>query len=291
MQQWIPVELIEIVLLSTLIFQLCMYFFPHQKQLLELTYMIGILWSLYSYIQSLLEVVHFIDTTLSPIWDAIVPIGLSAANLFMIVLFPLAPLLAFFFSLLSLQLIKSLIMPLFVMAFVAIVANRIDSSSSLTRFNELIRSVLVFLLFIFLSLFTFLLSVSGGLSYLLADQLKPSLANLLQNSIPIVGSLFTEGLSTVKGITSLSALAGGSVLGLTLFTVAVVPIIKIVCDAFLFRLLGAVLSFVGSDRVGGLFDDLGKLLFILAAWCLFFICIILMVALYIFLLFQLLWKV
>lgn len=271
---------------TTFSFQLISFLNPPNKKLYEFIFLLTVMWCIFNYFSALLLTIQTIRSILTPIWDALIPLTLTVANLFMFLLFPLAPLSAVIYSLFSLQVLEALLFPLFSLTFLVIFLNRIDSTASLTRLGELLRGVLVFLLFIFFSAFTFFLTVSGGLSWIALDQLKPSLVGVLQNSIPIVGSLFTEGLSTVKGIASLSALTGGTALGIFLISSAIIPLVKLLLDAFVFRLTGAVISALGSDRVGGLLDDLGKLLFIVSAWFLFLIAVLFLLAVYLFILFQ-----
>lgn len=145
-----------------------------------------------------------------------------------------------------------------------------------------------FLLVVFFSSFSFFLTISGGIGYFALEQVKPSLAAIIQNSIPVVGSLVTEGISTVKGIASLSAIAGGAIAGISVLSAAFVPFGKLLLDAFCFRLAGAFISALGSERGGAILDDVGKLIFIALAWFLFFISVIFFCSIYLFFFIQLL---
>lgn len=177
--------------------------------------------------------------------------------------------------------------PMFLFTAVITVLNRIDSESSFTRLTELARNALIFMLFVLFTLFTAVITASGGMSWLLMNQIKPSVLSIVQSSIPLVGSLFTEGLSTVKGLATLSSLSLGAAAAVTIVGAVGVPLGKLVLDAFLLRAGGALLVIVGNDRVGALLDDLGKLLFIVCAWFLFLATVLLILFLYFILLIQL----
>lgn len=239
------------------------------------------------YFSGILTTIQTIREVLNPLWSAIVPFLLVVSQLFVSVLFPLAPFAAVAYSLFSLQFLESIIYPLLLFTTSITLLNRLDSESSFTRLTELARNLLIFLLFLLFTLFTAIITASGGLSWLLMDQLKPSLVSVVQNSIPLVGSLFTEGLSTVKGLASLSALTLGTTASITIGGMVAIPLGKLLLDAFVLRASGAILVIIGSERVGALLDDLGKLLFIMCAWFLFMIAVILVLLLYCLVLFQL----
>lgn len=283
-----PLELIKQLFILTFTYQILCYLQPKQQKLYEFLYVLLLIWFIILYFEHLYTLIQFLQTTLFPLWEAFIPITLSIAHLFMLVIFPLAPILTVFYSLFSLQLIKSVVYPLFVFTLVIVFLNRVDSGASLTRFYELLRATLVFLLVVFFSSFSFFLTVSGGIGYLALEQVKPSLAAIIQNSIPVVGSLVTEGISTVKGIASLSAIAGGAIAAVSVLSAAFVPFSKLLIDAFCFRLAGAIISALGSERAGAILDDVGKLIFIALAWFLFFVSVIFFCTMYLFFFIQLL---
>ncbi|MFC4356166.1 hypothetical protein ACFO0S_13980 [Chryseomicrobium palamuruense] len=283
-----PLELIKQLFILTFTYQILCYLQPKQQKLYEFLYVLLLIWSIILYFEHLYTLIQFLQTTLFPLWEAFIPITLSIAHLFMLIVFPLAPILTVFYSLFSLQLIKSVVYPLFVVTLVIVFLNRVDSGASLTRFYELLRATLVFLLVVFFSSFSFFLTVSGGIGYFALEQVKPSLAAIIQNSIPVVGSLVTEGISTVKGIASLSAIAGGAIAAVSVLSAAFVPFSKLLIDAFCFRLAGAIISALGSERAGAILDDVGKLIFIALAWFLFFVSVIFFCTMYLFFFIQLL---
>jgi len=239
---------------------------PNAKKLSEFLYFLLVVYMMIRYFSGILTTIQTIREVLNPLWSAIVPFLLVVSQLFVSVLFPLAPFAAVAYSLFSLQFLESIIYPLLLFTTSITLLNRLDSESSFTRLTELARNLLIFLLFLLFTLFTAIITASGGLSWLLMDQLKPSLVSVVQNSIPLVGSLFTEGLSTVKGLASLSALTLGTTASITIGGMVAIPLGKLLLDAFVLRASGAILVIIGSERVGALLDDLGKLLFIMCAW-------------------------
>lgn len=283
-----PLEILKQLLILTCIYLMLTYLQPNRQKLYEFLYVIVVIWSIILYFRHIYSLLQFLQTTVFPLWEAFIPITLSIAHLFMVIIFPLAPILTVFYSVFSLQVIKSLVFPLFVFTLVIVFLNRVDSGASLTRFYELLRGTLVFLLVVFFSSFSFFLTVSGGIGYFALEQVKPSLAAIVQNSIPVVGSLVTEGISTVKGIASLSSIAGGAIAGISVLSASFVPFCKLAIDAFCFRLAGAVISALGSERAGAILDDVGKLIFIALAWFLFFVSVIFFCSIYLFFFIQLL---
>lgn len=282
-----PFTFVFQLLVVTFFFQLVLFLFPKLKDWFHVSYLASVCYLAGHYFWGILQAVEQIRAALNPLWNALVPMLLAVSQLFLSFVFPLAPLAAVAYSLFSLQLLESIIYPTICITAILTALNRIDSEASFTRLTELARNFLIFSLFLLFTLFGAVLSASGGMSFLLMNQIKPSVLAIIQNSIPLVGSLFTEGLSTVKGLTTLSALTLGTTAAITIGGAVGLPLLKLVLDAFLLRASGALLVILGTERVGAILDDYGKLLFILCAWFLFMMTVVLLLFFYCIVLIQL----
>ena len=157
------------------------------------------------------------------------------------------------------------LIPALVLALVFDVCTRIYPAISFTKAAELIRSSILSIMIASVVALTSILTFSGLAFIQLNDALKSPIKKLIEQNIPLIGSLIVEGLSFFQKTQSTVS----TFLGLSFLTIiwgaAFYPAIVLLLHALLFKLIGAIIEPFTNMRISGLFDDVGKTLFVLCA--------------------------
>ena len=99
----------------------------------------------------------------------------------------------------------------------------------------------------------------------LNDAVKSPIKKLIEQNIPLVGGLIVEGLSFFqKTQSTVSSFVGLSFLTIV-WSAAFYPAMVLLLHALLFKVMGAFVEPFSNMRISGLFDDVGKTLFVLCA--------------------------
>lgn len=157
------------------------------------------------------------------------------------------------------------LIPALALALVFDVCTRIYPLISFTKAAELIRSSILSIMIASVVALTSILTFSGLAFIQLNDALKSPIKKLIEQNIPLIGGLIVEGLSFFQKTQSTVS----TFLGLSFLTIiwgaAFYPAIVLLLHALLFKTIGAMIEPFTNMRMSGLFDDVGKTLFVLCA--------------------------
>ena len=158
-----------------------------------------------------------------------------------------------------------LLIPSLIMALIFDVSTKIFPAISFAKASDLIRSsVLSFIIAAIVGL-TSILTFSGAALIQLNDAVKSPIKKLIEQNIPLIGSLIVEGLSFFQKSQSIfSTFVGVSFLAVV-FSAAFAPAVILLGHALTFKLIGAVIEPFTNTRLSALFDDVGKTLFVACA--------------------------
>lgn len=158
-----------------------------------------------------------------------------------------------------------LLIPTLILALFLDVCTKIYPAISFSKAAELLRtSVLSMILAAVLTL-TSILTFSGVAFFQLNDAVKSPIKKLIEQNIPLIGSLIVEGLSFFqKTQSTVSTFVGLSFLTIV-WSAAFYPAIVLLLHALLFKVLGAMVEPFSNIRLSSLFDDVGKTLLVLCA--------------------------
>lgn len=157
------------------------------------------------------------------------------------------------------------LIPALALALVFDVCTKIYPLISFTKAAELIRSSILSVMIASVVALTSILTFSGLAFIQLNDVLKSPIKKLIEQNIPLIGSLIVEGLSFFQKTQSTVS----TFLGLSFLTIiwgaAFYPAVVLLLHALLFKTIGAIIEPLTNMRMSGLFDDVGKTLFVLCA--------------------------
>lgn len=163
-------------------------------------------------------------------------------------------------------LVKDIVLPLlFFTAILGIVSN-LSERFKVSNLADLLKSVAMGLMGIFSTVFLGVLAVQG-VAGAVGDSVTFRTAKFSVDAfVPVVGGMLSDALEAVVSssllIKNAVGIAGMAVIG----TVMVVPLLKIITLAFIYKLAGALIQPVGDGQMVGCLNGLGNnLLLIFAA--------------------------
>lgn len=157
------------------------------------------------------------------------------------------------------------IIPLLVVTVILDCCTRLLPAISFAKASDLIRQVVLSVMVTSVFTFSAALSFTGAAFFQLNESVTSPIKKLIEQNIPLIGSLVVEGFSLFqKSQSVVFSLTGFVFLG-TVWIVAFYPAMTLLIHALTFKLLGAVTEPLTNGRISGLFDDVGKTLFVLCA--------------------------
>lgn len=158
-----------------------------------------------------------------------------------------------------------LLIPTLIIAMLLDLSTKIFPAISFSKAADLLRTSVLSLIIASVVGLTSILTFSGAAFIQLNDAVKSPIKKLIEQNIPLVGGLVVEGLSFFqKSQTTVSTFVGITFLMLV-FGAAFYPAIVLLLHAILFKVIGAIVEPFTNARISGLFDDVGKTLFVLCA--------------------------
>ncbi|WP_313893819.1 stage III sporulation protein AE [Psychrobacillus sp.] len=245
---------------------LCLeWFIPKSKRLFNLLFIYIICFFCLEPAYRVLEMIQALTAQLVTLFLGMYPlltagIALSGGALLVTLWNPGVVLFASFTAFLA----EKILIPSIMAAFIFDLISRIHPATSFSRLSDLIRMTLVGTTSIILVIYSFFITVNGVITWSVGGAVSESFKRLIQNNIPFVGSLLTESISTMKSYSSSISVVTGNSLLISVLVLVSIPTIQTILIAFLYRLLGALLQPFLDSEVSGLFDDIGKSLFVLS---------------------------
>lgn len=245
---------------------LCLeWFIPKSKRLFNLLFIYIICFFCLEPAYRVLEMIQALTAQLVTLFLGMYPlltagIALSGGALLVTLWNPGVVLFASFTAFLA----EKILIPSIMAAFIFDLISRVHPATSFSRLSDLIRMTLVGTTSIILVIYSFFITVNGVITWSVGGAVSESFKRLIQNNIPFVGSLLTESISTMKSYSSSISVVTGNSLLISVLVLVSIPTIQTILIAFLYRLLGALLQPFLDSEVSGLFDDIGKSLFVLS---------------------------
>lgn len=160
---------------------------------------------------------------------------------------------------------NKLLIPSLIMALLLDVSSKIFPAISFSKASDLIRSSVLSFIIASIVALTSILTFSGAALIQINDAVKSPIKKLIEQNIPLIGGLIVEGLSFFQKSQSIvSTFVGVSFLAVV-FSAAFAPAVILLGHALTFKLIGAVIEPFTNARLSGLFDDVGKTLFVACA--------------------------
>ncbi|WP_017415708.1 stage III sporulation protein AE [Clostridium tunisiense] len=163
------------------------------------------------------------------------------------------------------NLYSTIIIPIICMSFVLEFVNNISDGYNIDKLTSLLRKCALWSQGIILTIFVGIITIRGITSSSLDLVTTKTAKYAVDSFIPVVGKTLSDAFATVASYTMLLK-SSVSVLGvLVLIGIVLVPIIKIVTMAFMYKLTAALLQPVSDKKVTAVIDSAGSSLILLGS--------------------------
>lgn len=160
---------------------------------------------------------------------------------------------------------EKFLIPLLTTALILDVVTRLLPEIPFKRLAELIRTTLLGVVSAIVATYSIFITVGGTMSWAMSGLTSEPMKELIQQNIPFIGSFMTDSIGTIGRYSSgVSVFVGGWLIS-GIWTVSLVPSLKTLATALLYRWMAAMIEPFADEEITGLLDDVGKTLFVLCA--------------------------
>ncbi|MDD4169041.1 MAG: stage III sporulation protein AE [Desulfotomaculaceae bacterium] len=162
-------------------------------------------------------------------------------------------------------LIKNIILPLlFFVAILGIISN-LSERFKVSNLSDLLKSVAMGLMGIFSTIFLGVLAIQG-VAGAVGDSVTFKTAKFGVNAfVPVVGGVLSDALAAVVSSSLLIKNAVGIAGVVMIGTMMLIPLLKIITLAFIYKLAGALIQPIGDGQMVNCLNSLGNSLFLIFA--------------------------
>ena len=160
--------------------------------------------------------------------------------------------------------IGEILIPIVMCSTVLGIVNSFSDRAQVTGLAKFMKSGVLWILGIILTLFTCSLTLQGTLSQSVDGVTSKTAKAAISSFIPFVGKIMGDTFDTVIGCTNILKNAFGIVGVVVLFGIAILPIVKVTVMWFLLRLTASVCETIADNKIVKLLADISdsyKLLF------------------------------
>ncbi|KJS17422.1 MAG: stage III sporulation protein AE [Peptococcaceae bacterium BRH_c4b] len=155
-------------------------------------------------------------------------------------------------------LIKNIVLPLIFLAAVLGIAGNLSPRLKLSNMAGLLKTVAMGILGIFTTVFLGLLAIQG-VAGAVGDGVTLRVIKFSTDAfIPVVGGMFSDALEAIVSSSLLIKNAVGIAGVVVVVMLMALPLLKILCLAFIYKLAGAMIQPVGDGQVVDCLNDLGS---------------------------------
>ncbi len=155
------------------------------------------------------------------------------------------------------NLISNLIMPLILVATTLSIVSNFSDKIHVDRLSKFIKSGVIWILGIMLTVFVCLLSIEGTLSQSVDGLTSKTAKAAVSTFIPVVGKVIGDTVDTVIGCANILKNAVGVIGLIVILGIVVIPIIKVTIMWALIKILSALCEIIADEKIVKLFDAIG----------------------------------
>lgn len=175
-----------------------------------------------------------------------------------------SPVILFIFEILIL-LCKKILIPAITVALVLDFCTRFIQDITFSKASDLIRGSVMTLITASLLAMVTVLSFTGVAFFTIDQAIASPVKKVIEQTIPIVGSLIVEGFSIFQKYQSTATTVVGLGAMSAFWIAAFYPAGKLLIHALTFKFLAAIIEPFTGGTISGLLDDVGKSLLLLCA--------------------------
>lgn len=181
----------------------------------------------------------------------------------------LGSIMIFFINIIG-SIIGSLIIPLIMCSTVLGIVNSFSDKVQISELSKFLKSMVLWLLGIILTIFVCSLTLQGILSSSVDGTTSKTAKAAISNFIPFVGKIMGDTLETVIGCANILKNTFGTIGVIILLGISISPIIKITVMWFFLKLISCVCEIIADQKIVRLLAGIGesyKLLFGIMVSC------------------------
>lgn len=161
--------------------------------------------------------------------------------------------------------ISSIMIPVVMLTAVFSIAGNISNKVQISKLGILIRSVSVWIMGIFLTLFVGIVTLESNLAGTIDGVAGKTMKFAFSKSIPIVGQTLSDSVETVLGCSMVIKNSFGVVGIIIIGAIIMVPVIKILAIILTYKFAAVIVQPVANPRISKCLDELGGSLILLFA--------------------------
>jgi stage III sporulation protein AE len=176
--------------------------------------------------------------------------GFTAAAIYQPVVFVSIALIA--------TIIKNIVLPLLLFSAVLVLVSNLSSKFKVSNLAGLIKNVAMGILGAMSTIFLGVLSIQG-VAGAVGDSVTLRTAKFATDAfVPVVGGLFSDALEAIVSSSLLIKNAVGIAGVVVVLGIMIMPLVKILCIALIYKMAGAMIQPVDEGQVSGCLNDLGN---------------------------------
>ncbi len=257
---------IILIMIYTIIFLILEAFVPQFKKWIDALFIVVLVLTLGQTVMDAFSTMGQLVNIASDFFLAVTPILTSLLVVLNAVFSFIAwsPIILFIFEMLML-LCKKILIPAVTVALIFDFCTRFIQDISFSKASDLIRGSVMTLITASLLAMVTVLSFTGVAFFTIDQAISSPVKKVIEQTIPIVGSLIVEGFSIFHKYQSTATTIAGFSAMTAFWVAAFYPAGKLLIHALTFKLLAAVIEPFTGGTVSGLLDDVGKSLLLLCA--------------------------
>lgn len=163
------------------------------------------------------------------------------------------------------NLIQNVLIPLVLILTSLIIISKISDRVKLDKISKFLKSGIVWVLGIILTIFVGVVSLEGTLSSSIDGITAKTTKAVVSSAIPVVGKILSDSIDTVLGCGIILKNAVGVVGVIIVIGICIIPIIKLTILTITYKLLVTVTDPIADKNITGLLERVGDIFKILLA--------------------------
>lgn len=238
-------------------------FLPQQKFLSLLFFMLFLLYLIAPVLEAFLLMKQLL-TIFSAFFLALIPLVSTILVVLQSVLTFIAwtPMIIFLLQML-IHICETWLLPSIMVALVLDLCSRLYPDISFLRLADLIRKSIFSIIAAAILVLSSVLTISGFSWFVLNDTVTSPIKKVIEQNVPIIGSLLVQGMSLLKTFQATATTFVGLSSVMLMLALAFTPAVLLLIKAFTLKLAGAITEPFMDKAISQLLDDLGHTLFLL----------------------------
>ena len=153
--------------------------------------------------------------------------------------------------------INQIVIPIIIIATAIGIISNISDEMSMKKLSKYMKSTVIWILCIFLTIFTCILSLETNLGKGVDELASKTTKTAVSTLVPVVGKILGDTVDSVLGCTNIIKNAVGSLGIFAVLTISIVPLIKIGITCLFIYLLSGLAEVVADEKIVLVLEQMG----------------------------------